>query len=459
MDGVQLFDVKTADYLSGQVGLRVYGRFRFKNIKVVAPDGAVLLEGLPEGLPVRAAKDSRPNQDDKANLPKVEPIEPKTPPKDDPAPPKTDAAPRVEPKAPPKVDAPDMKAPRAVVSIKRIMERAMKKGLLLDRVIEGRAAPKERVELNELLTDLASAKPPIGTAASWQAKTAALLQAARTGNGPALRAAADCAACHREHKGAKQPEIESVLVNSVGTKLVWIPPGKFFMGSPVSEIGRNGDEYQHEVEITRGFWLGAHEVAQSEYQAILGNNPSTFRGAKLPVENISWDDAKEFCRRLSLKEGKPYGLPSEAEWEYACRAGTNSPFAAVDPMAMANYCYQSPYPGRPAGDGLERTVEVGSLTPNALGLYDMHGNVWEFCEDWYGKDYYRASPRSDPQGPQTGSLRVVRGGSWSCDAKGCRSAQRGMSAPNRRTDGLGIRLVLRSEKNGVAVQPKTAKKE
>jgi formylglycine-generating enzyme required for sulfatase activity len=225
---------------------------------------------------------------------------------------------------------------------------------------------------------------------------------------------------------ASAPKAGDVMTNSVGMKLVWVPAGEFMMGSPMSEAQRHSTEGpQHRVRISKGFWMGAYEVTQQEYLAVTGNNPSIF---DLPVESVSWEDAQGFCRRLSQKDGRTYRLPTEAEWEYACRGGTTGPYAG-DLEAMAWHRENS-------GD---RTHRVGQKRPNAFGLYDMHGNVFEWCQDWDGD--YASNPEVDPQGPAGGTDRVLRGGSWGTDRRLCRSAGRVSCTPDGRSSDVGFRVV------------------
>jgi formylglycine-generating enzyme required for sulfatase activity len=255
---------------------------------------------------------------------------------------------------------------------------------------------------------------------------------------------------------------EKQITNSIGMKLVRIPAGKFLMGSPTTEAGRNSDEPQHEVEITKDFWLGAYEVTQKQFEAVMRKNPSWFSAAgkgkeqvkgmstgDFPVENLSWDDALGFFRKLSAlpaekKAGRLYRLPTEAEWEYACRAGTKTVFhfGASLSSTQANFEGNFPYGGAPKGPSLNRTCKVGSYKPNAYGLYDMHGNVDEWCIDWYASDYYSKSPRRDPSGPDAGTARVVRGGAWRSHGVSCRSAIRGERVPAYRGHDVGFRVVM-----------------
>jgi formylglycine-generating enzyme required for sulfatase activity len=259
------------------------------------------------------------------------------------------------------------------------------------------------------------------------------------------------------------------VTNSIGMKLVLIPAGRFTMGSPRDDKERRGDETQHEVEITRPFYLGVHEVTQAQFKKVMGKNPSFFsKGGKgkfcvrdwdstddFPVDWATWNDAVEFCQKLSAlpsekRAGQAYRLPTEAEWEYACRGRATSyrlySFGNSLSARQANMDgMNGPAGTRHIKDYLWRTTRVGSYSPNASGLYDMHGNVCEWCSDWYGKDYYMHSPRKDPQGPASGEYRVMRGGSW-CDTEvGCRTAGRSRGAPDHAQAGDGFRVVCFAE--------------
>jgi len=229
-----------------------------------------------------------------------------------------------------------------------------------------------------------------------------------------------------------------VITNSIGMKLSFIPAGEFMMGSPSSESQRESDESpQHRVKISKGFYMGIYEVTQAQYKAVMDGNPSYFKGDNLPVEEVSWNDATEFCKKLSRKEGKTYRLPTEAEWEYACRAGSQTRFcfgdsdSGLDEYAWCGY--------KKSG---KQTHLVGQKKPNAFGLYDMHGNVWEWCQDWYDENYYSNSPGVDPEGPNTGTARVLRGGSWYGYPRRCRSAVRSRNGPGYRYVDLGFRVVV-----------------
>jgi len=240
---------------------------------------------------------------------------------------------------------------------------------------------------------------------------------------------------------ASTPKAGDVMTNSIGMKLVWIPAGEFMMGSPMSEPEREPEEVQHRVRISKGFWMGVYEVTQREYLAVMGNNPSIF---DLPVETVSWDDAQEFCRKLSQKEGKTYRVPTEAEWEYACRAETTTPFSFGETIStdQANYDGNQTYGSGVKGQYRAKTVTVGNFRPNAFGLYDMHGNVNEWCQDWYGENYYGSSPEVDPQGPAGGIYRVVRGGCYRNGPQACRCAFRNCTTPDYECDLIGFRVVL-----------------
>jgi len=221
---------------------------------------------------------------------------------------------------------------------------------------------------------------------------------------------------------------------------VWISPGTFVMGSPSSEEGRVSDEVQHTVTLTQGFWLSDHEVTQSEYQAVMGNNPSYFKGdLNRPVETVSWDEAVLYCQKLTERERaagritaqQAYRLPTEAEWEYAARAGTTGArYGGLDTIAWWN------------GNAGNQTHPVKQKAPNAWGLYDMLGNVWEWCSGRYG-DYPTGSV-TDPTGSPSGSLRVHRGGGWDGDARHARSADRSRLDPGYRYYDLGFRPALSS---------------
>jgi formylglycine-generating enzyme required for sulfatase activity len=231
---------------------------------------------------------------------------------------------------------------------------------------------------------------------------------------------------------------------SVSLKMRWIPPGSFQMGSPDHEEEHEEDETQHEVTLTKGFWMGETQVTQAQWQAVMGSKPSEFQGENLPVETVSWDDIQAFLQKVNASNnGGSFALPTEAQWEYACRAGTTTPFHTGGNLTtdQANYNGDYPYGDHPKGIDRATTTPVRSFEPNAWGLYDMHGNVWEWCQDWYDQDYYNSSPEKDPKGPPEGSHRVERGGGWVDDVGDCRSAFRGYAAPGSRSGTVGFRLL------------------
>jgi formylglycine-generating enzyme required for sulfatase activity len=229
-------------------------------------------------------------------------------------------------------------------------------------------------------------------------------------------------------------------------KFVWIPPGKFIMGIPKDEEERDDNEVQHKVTLTKGFFMGIHLVTQEQWKEIMGSNPSEINGENcLPVEQVSWDDCQSFIKKLRGKEKRPYRLPSEAEWEYSCRAGTTTPFHFGETIStdQANYNGNSTYGTGKQGVNREKTTPVGSFPPNAWGLHDMHGNVYEWCQDWYGE--YPQSDVVDPKGSITGEGRVLRGGSWLYSPRHCRSAYRNLREPGCGSLIIGLRLCFNVE--------------
>ncbi len=248
--------------------------------------------------------------------------------------------------------------------------------------------------------------------------------------------------------------LQRSITNSIGMALVYIPPGPLVMGSPPDETTRSSDEDQVNVVLTNGFYLGKYEVTQAEYQSVMGSNPSYFSTSgsgkdrvtgldttRLPVESVSWEDAVEFCRRLSAREGKTYRLPTEAEWEYACRAGMTTPYSFGTSLNgdKANCDGNYPFGTTVKGTYLGRTSPIGSYQPNAFGVYDMHGNVWEWCQDVYTE---QLPGGRDPLVTSGGSNRVDRGGGWYFSAASCRSAYRSRDSPGNRDVTLGFRVAL-----------------
>jgi uncharacterized protein (TIGR02996 family) len=283
----------------------------------------------------------------------------------------------------------------------------------------------------------------------------------------------------RRRSAEAEPRVQALLASgvrpclpertrSLGMRFVLVPAGTFLMGSPDGEEGRSADEGPvHEVEISRPFYLGVTPVTQEQFRQVMGSNPSwaSRRGGgsgqvrwlstgSFPVESVTWDEAMAFCRKLSEAEGDRqqgwgFTLPTEAQWEHACRAGAPScrPFHCGDSLSphQANF---DAAPALPAGTladvvpAQKRPCPVGSYPGNAWGLYDMHGNVWEWCNDWYGPDYSRVGPRRDPPGRASGYLRVIRGGGWGNRAGRCRSAARSAREPGRRHANVGFRVAL-----------------
>jgi formylglycine-generating enzyme required for sulfatase activity len=226
------------------------------------------------------------------------------------------------------------------------------------------------------------------------------------------------------------------LGNNVTMKLVRIPAGKFTMGNPASEQDgiRVDDSPQHEVTISKAFYMGVTEVTQEQHEAVMGYNLSWYKGAKNPVVFLSWREATEFCEELSKKEGKTFRLPTEAEWEYACRAGTTTRYSFGDKdEELADYAWFD-------GNSGNRPHPVAQKKPNGWGLYDMHGNAEEWCMDWIGK--YPSGAVTDPTGAPNGDYHVVRGGSWSLGPGHCRSASRTYVRFGPGGPILGLRVVL-----------------
>jgi formylglycine-generating enzyme required for sulfatase activity len=253
-------------------------------------------------------------------------------------------------------------------------------------------------------------------------------------------------------EGSDNPPVhgQAFIILSCGVKLNWVAPGRFQMGSPAAEAGRSNDEGpQTEVRISRGFWLGIFTVTQEEWKAVaedvsgLNPEPSYFRGNRLPVEQVSWDDCQKWLQELNtveeagnrLPHSFQYRLPTEAEWEFACRAGTSTRFHFGDSDGqLADYAWYS-------GNSRNQIHPVGEKKINGWGFYDMHGNVWEWCEDWYGGPLPGGSV-TDPKGPVLGANRVFRGGSWGIAPSRCRSAYRVWNKPGYRDYTIGFRIAL-----------------
>jgi len=276
--------------------------------------------------------------------------------------------------------------------------------------------------------------------------------------GPAIAPFDERAAKQHQMLWAKYLKVPVVATNSLGMRMVLIPPGEFEMGSSQEEVIRLLEEARqqnaptsygervpaeapkHRVKITKPFYLGLCEVTQEQYVRLMGKNPSKFQGVpNRPVEQLDWSNAMEFCRKLSelspeKSAGAVYRLPTDAEWEYACRAGTTTRYSFGDDAAMLDrYAWFSNNSGG-------STQAVGQLRANAFGLFDMHGNVWEWCADWYDPGYYANSPADDPSGPTSGANRLGRGGSWREFAERCRAAYRLNFMPDNRFHSLGFRV-------------------
>ena len=246
-------------------------------------------------------------------------------------------------------------------------------------------------------------------------------------------------------------------VNGVSFEMVRVEGGTFRMGatSEQKDEAWDGEKPVHSVTLS-SYYIGKTEVTQALWQAVMGSNPSGFKGADLPVECVSWDDCQEFIQKLNSLTGRNFRLPTEAEWEFACRGGNNSrgyKYSGRNKLGSVAW-YNGNSGGKthsvgtflwggfsaPTGDSGSKTHPVGTKTPNELGIYDMSGSVWEWCNDWYGS--YTANSQANPTGPQSGSGRVRRGGSWFNDARSCRSSNRNGNYPPDRCNFLGLRLAL-----------------
>ena len=242
--------------------------------------------------------------------------------------------------------------------------------------------------------------------------------------------------------------------NSIGAELVLIRAGRFAMGTDKSEVGRLGNEVLHKVILTTPFYMGTREVTQTQWRSMMGNNPSYFKGDQLPVEMVNWDDCQKFCQLLTKKDiaakripdGWKYRLPTEAQREYACRAGTSTPFHYGNSLdsTQANFNGETPYGDAAKNVNRQKTVPGGSFKPNAWGLYDMHGNVYEWCQDYFGA--YPSGEVTDPTGPEKASRRVYRGGAWKFNASTARSAKRSSRKQSFKGNFMGFRVVLVLEK-------------
>ena len=232
---------------------------------------------------------------------------------------------------------------------------------------------------------------------------------------------------------AARAEVKTLsLPGGAQMEMVYVAPGSFTMGSPV---GQDDDQTPHRVTLTKGYWLGKYEVTQRQWRSVMGDNPSRFDGDDHPVGNVSWDDCQKFIGKVSAAARQQLGgearLPTEAEWEYACRAGTTGPYGGTGLLDDMGWYWSN-------NESERKTHPVGAKAPNAWGFYDMHGNVWEWCQDWY--DAYPSGSATDPKGPASGGSRVLRGGGWVNDARYCRSAYRYWYSPAYRKWCYGFRL-------------------
>jgi uncharacterized protein (TIGR02996 family) len=262
---------------------------------------------------------------------------------------------------------------------------------------------------------------------------------------------------HAEHEGrlhelADQgvrvplPRRRVRLSSTVDLQLVLVPPGTFRMGSGPGEKERGGDEEQHLVTLTKGFWIAIHPLTQAQWLTIRKRNPSEFKGDLHPVDCVSWEDCRTFCLRLNKHTKQTFRLPTEAEWEYACRAGTTTPFhfGATISEEIANYDATGVYGPGKKGSYRKASTPVCSYPDNPWGLFDVHGTIYEWCRDWYA--HFSPEPAIDPLGPVEGGTHVLRGGSWFAYPNGCRSAYRNYGHPDRRDAIAGFRPAMDLEK-------------
>lgn len=245
------------------------------------------------------------------------------------------------------------------------------------------------------------------------------------------------------------------LPGGVKMEMIYVAPGSFTMGSPETEDGHEGDETQHRVTLTKGYWLGKYEVTQRQWESVMGENPSRFKGSDRPVEQVSWEDCQRFIAKVDAAARQQFGggarLPTEAEWEYACRAGTTTAYSWGNALNgdKANCDGNNPCGTAVKGRYRQETADVGSYSPNDWGFYDMHGNVYEWCNDRYGS---YGGDATNPTGAASGEDRVLRGGSWFSLARFCRSARRLGNGPGYRNYFYGFRLCCSAGPRGGAEQ-------
>ncbi|MCW5206790.1 SUMF1/EgtB/PvdO family nonheme iron enzyme [Desulfobulbus sp. F5] len=314
------------------------------------------------------------------------------------------------------------------------------------------AAEKRATELERQLAEIASAKEKAQQEADAANVEAELVKAeviavkaradeaerkAKAAIAVAAQLVAADAQAQAEADAAKEAEPkqgDSINDDATGMKLAYVPSGCFMMGSSTDDEGHENDEGPVHKVCVDSFWMGQYEVTQGQWEKVMGANPSKFKkGGNYPVERVSWNDVQDFIKKLNSSTGKSYRLPTEAEWEYACRANSPGKYCGGDDIdALAWHSKNS-------GDS---THPVGGKQGNGFGLYDMSGNVYEWCADWYGKDYYASSSQSNPVVPNSGSNRVIRGGAWLSPLRFGRAAFRNWSRPDNSEGYLGFRLVL-----------------
>ena len=249
---------------------------------------------------------------------------------------------------------------------------------------------------------------------------------------------------YAKRAGIRDAQIDLKLDANVSLKLTLIPAGRFIMGSTWDESRGSRNDTPHAVTLTSPFYMAVYEITQAQYLAVTGKDDSCFKGPDLPVAPLSYNEAAEFCRKASARTGRTIQMPTEAQWEYACRAGTTGPFhtgTTLEPD-QANFDPTCPYGNSRKGQPRQTTLAVGSFKPNSFGLYDMHGNVYEFCTDWYDLADYAKGDATDPAGAPAGRYRIVRGGGANTTALQCRNAYRAWYEPAARGGNFGIRIIM-----------------
>ena len=315
---------------------------------------------------------------------------------------------------------------RAALEAERLAaEKAEREAGEIERAAQARAEAERKA--------LEAAAERVRKEAELQAK----LEEARKKREAAERRAREIREAAARNAGAVKT---LALPGGATMEMIWCPPGSFMMGSPATEEGREDNETQHRVRLTKGFWLGKYPVTQKQWTSVTGDNPSQFKGDDRPVENVSWDDCQEFITKVNASLGCCARLPTEAEWEYACRAGTTTAYFWGNALNgdKANCDGRYPCGTETKGPCLGKTTPVGRYASNPWGFWDMHGNVWEWCNDWYGA--YPTGSVTDPTGSAVGGYRVLRGGGWYGNARLCRSADRSRYDPGDRYSNFGFRL-------------------